>query len=166
MIFFLTSDIRGPSIDCLFLLPPVLWGNYTFETVMSQRALSDVSSPQMPVTQSGCFDSVCFHPSSTDAPSVSGERAWHVCVYLEFTGTNKFRYFAKGSYFLKIGLLFPSVCEVTIIRTGWMGRVLTTWRVHAMAAGNIDVGFDRKRRIVKFSVDVNTVELGLLGSIR
>lgn len=43
---------------------------------------------------------------------------------------------------------------------------MTTWRVHAMAAGNIDVGFDRKRRIVKFSVDVNTVELGLLGSIR
>lgn len=24
MIFFLSSDIRGPSIDCLFLLPPVL----------------------------------------------------------------------------------------------------------------------------------------------
>lgn len=24
MIFFLSSDIRGPSIDCLFLLPPVV----------------------------------------------------------------------------------------------------------------------------------------------
>lgn len=105
MIFFLSSDTRGPSIDCLFFC--LLSSD---ETTLLTQWQENVPFPVWDLYRchlhGHCFTDL-FHQTSTEAlPWVEGEsKQW---FYLEFAGTGKFHYLAKGKVHSKNKSPFPS----------------------------------------------------------
>lgn len=114
MIFFLSSDTRGPSIDCLFCC--LLSSD---ETTLLTQSHQKMCPSQSELSIDGIYTVIvlqfCVSPEWHRSPSLSGGRE-QAGFYLEFTGTGKFHYLAKGTCILSlIRLLFIATTKLLLL---------------------------------------------------